>query len=359
MALVGTLAAAGQTITGPSLTLPNISLDSALAPLSLPDQSFALSPAPISQQRWAYLIYANGSQVGMVVVSPRVGSGWDARLLANADDIRLPLAEYWRSQNISELAQKQLEAAHTLVLRFNSSRKDEQTCKRLFGAQSHACDSMDSCKLACFSSTEFCLPLAQANGLAFVAQIWEYRNLTRALDEAVAGQEVPYAYAHDTLTPASVSDYRRALQPILAARDAASAHPFLGSYSYCKPPAYDNASLTQAQADLDRANEILLLSSARIEPAQALANATAARMRAHEGWMQKQGLLADVGRGAGGAGSSVWNALVGEWSNLAPMLPPVEIGLGIVLSLVVAVGLFNIRKKRMDAPSQKNDEKKE
>lgn len=270
--VVSLAAAVGSNET---MVAPSIDLAAPITPIRLSNETLAAAPARLPDGSWAYLVYLNGSPSALVRAAPGL-LGWEARLLTDGEEIRQTLAQYYREQDAAGAAGRLVEDAHRQVQAFNRSRGGEQACRQLMGSAEHACDDFSSCQKTCYASTSFCRPIALAEGAAFVMRIWAYENVTKNLSMALEGEPAGYAYAQARLTPASIADYRRALTMIEQARDIAAAHPFHGTY--CKTPAYDNASLRAAKQNLTLASNLLLPAAGRNQTALAIANATGWRM---------------------------------------------------------------------------------
>ncbi len=291
-----------QSANNSSLTPPAVDLSPAVNRLLLPNETSSLSPAPLSNGQWGYLVYVNGSPAGFITASPSLLGGYDLRLLTSSDELRAALAQFYQQTDARATAGRLLSEAHAHMLLFNSSRTllrvgydnlpgqyaGEDACRHLLGMLDHPCTNYDSCLKACFASTSFCQPLAVNIGPSFIAQMGAYQNGTENLTAAFAAQESAYSHAQSDLTAARLADYRRSIQLVINAESALSSHPFNGWL--CARPHYDNASIATAQKDLDLATSYLLPTSGRGQMADQIANATSWRLAAHQQAQENQGM---------------------------------------------------------------------
>ncbi|MDE1798175.1 MAG: hypothetical protein KGH63_02105, partial [Candidatus Micrarchaeota archaeon] len=301
-----------------SLTPPAADLSSAVSQLLLPNETSSLSPAPLSNGQWGYLVYVNGSAAGFIIASPSLLGGYDVRLLTDPAELRTTLSKYYQQADARSTAGRLLDQAHAQMLLFNRSRTllrlgydnppgqvgGEDACRKLLGILDHPCSDYDTCLKACFASTSFCQPMAVNLGPSFINQMGAYQNGTENLTAAFAGQETAYQAASSDLSAARISDYRRSIQFVINAEAALAAHPFNGWL--CALPHYDNESVDTAQKDLDLANEYLLPTAGRGTMADLLANATAARLLAHQQAQQNQNQNSP---GAGGPAPGIGSML--------------------------------------------------
>ncbi len=229
---------------------PNLDWDSLSAPLRLQNESYSVSPVKVSAQRWLFLLYVNGTPITLAQAE-RTQDGWTARLLENEDELAGAVRFYHAAQGNLDMARKALDAAQAELRAYNASRGQEGRCLDALGLARRPCSDYESCFKSCFSSLDFCQPLAQANGKQFIYQVWDYENKTSRLNDALAKTELAYESAWASVSSLEIASYNASLRPVWSASADVLAHPFSGSV--CQKPFYDSATAGRVQEDLTAA----------------------------------------------------------------------------------------------------------
>lgn len=305
--------------------LDTLAIDRALAPILMDGENFSLSPAPLAQGRWGYLVYIGPSMEGLLLARP-AGAGYEYKLVREVDEARLVLVEYYRETEADGAAVGQMDQAHFAMLRFNRSRGGaEGECRRLLGMGNGTCSDYEGCLKSCYSSTSFCLPIALDSGQGFIYQMLDYNNRTRALEEAMIDEDASWKASRNGITLATVANYRRTLQSVSSARERMGTHPFIGVI--CQKALYNDSALEEAYRHLGRANELLLPLSGKNNTAVEIMAATQARV-------ERKAAAGQAAANASASGAGEWTPgpgaaeAGGGWSLPSlPGMPALDAGL--------------------------------
>ena len=337
------LVLASQTIFSQAINTsaspPDINLSAVVQRIRLGNESFSTAPAPISNTTWAYLIYLNGTPSAMVVAEQSGDGSWNASLLETASGIRPVLMKYYAAIGYSEMADKELTAAHDLISGMDTTQVSD--CKRMMGISTHTCDSYDSCFQACLTSSSICTPAAQGVGKSFIYQLWDYENLSNAMDNASVGERAQYEATEAEPSLYTISLYESSLQAVWRAENGLLTHPFDGWL--CKAPAYDPAIQSKVAQHLAKAESWMIALQGDDDTAQQLADATARRIELKNSMEQAANPLGV-------------DALMGDGAN-----PVLWAGLGIGVVVLIGIVMFLTRKGRKkdkEKTDKKNDSAK-
>ncbi|MCL6089403.1 MAG: hypothetical protein M1530_04560 [Candidatus Marsarchaeota archaeon] len=226
---------------------PDIDWDSLSAPLRLQNESYSVSPVRVSDQRWLFLLYVNGTPITLAQAD-YASKGWTARLLEREGELAGAVRFYHAGIGNLDMARKQLDAAQAELRAYNASREQEGRCLDALGLARRPCSDYESCIKSCFASLDFCQPLAQANGKAFIYQVWDYENKTSRLNDALAATEPAYESAWASISSLEIAAYNASLPAVWSASADVLAHPFSGPV--CQKPFYDSATAERVQEDL-------------------------------------------------------------------------------------------------------------
>ncbi len=225
------------------------------APYRLANETYSTSPAQLDDASWLFLLYVNGTPISLVSAQAGVDGRWNAQVLENENELEPAVRAFHKAQGNGEMAGLELDGAQAELDAYNASRRQERDCLEALGLLAHPCFDYDSCFKACFASSEFCQPLAQANGKSFIYRIWDYENKSRLLDEALESQKAVYELMRSQPSSTLVHSYNSSLFSIWAASAGMLDQPLSGAL--CQKPFYDSGAQGRIQAHLSKAMRLL------------------------------------------------------------------------------------------------------
>jgi len=203
---------------------------------------FSIQPFPIRGSD-SFAVSSGGEIYGIFVSGIPI---LEDRPLTAPDEIENALATYYTCHNYTPNVTFSDVHAGLLSIMANHE-KGEAKCRILTGTDRTACTSFESCQKACYSVTSFCLNIALGSGRAFVNEIWEFENDSRALDAAYLNESVAYAAMQDGVTLEKARAYLDALINLNRAATNASKSALYDGYSYCFEPDYALPVITNMQ----------------------------------------------------------------------------------------------------------------
>jgi len=212
------------------------------------NQSFSIQQFPY-QGSIGFAVVSNGevyalfaSGVPILEEQPLTGDG----------QIGGALSAYYSSQgNSPNLSFSDVHAGISSVS--GNYAKGEAKCRVLTGTDRTACTSFDTCQKACYSVTSFCQPIALGTGRAFIEEIWEFENSSKALGEAYLNEGVMHAALLDGITHEEAVAYLDSLVALNRAATQASNSALYDGYSYCFEPDYALPVITNMQLSAQKA----------------------------------------------------------------------------------------------------------